>query len=133
MDYLLEAKTIGLFCIAVFIAIVFLQSGIDKISDWSGNLSWLKGHFAKSPLAGFVTALLTAVTVGELLTGLAAIYGIYCLLVNHDTTCIKYAIGLGLLSLLMLLFGQRIAKDYEGAKTIVIYFGVLLISLLLFG
>ncbi len=133
MEYFLEPLTIGQFSIAVFIAIVFLQSGIDKVIDWKGNLSWLKGHFAKSPLAGTVTPMLAVVAIAEIATGLMALCGIYCIVACKDATCIKYAIGLGLLSLLMLLFGQRIAKDYDGAKTIVVYFGVLLISLLLFN
>jgi len=133
MEYFLEPLTIGQFSIAVFIAIVFLQSGIDKVIDWKGNLSWLKGHFAKSPLAGTVTPMLAVVAIAEIATGLMALFGIYCIVACKDATCIKYAIGLGLLSLLMLLFGQRIAKDYDGAKTIVVYFGVLLISLLLFN
>jgi hypothetical protein len=34
-----------------FLAILFLQSGIDKVVDRRGNLEWLNGHFAKSPLA----------------------------------------------------------------------------------
>jgi len=133
MEYFLEPQTIGQFTIAVFIAIVFLQSGIDKVIDWKGNLSWLKDHFAKSPLANIVTPMLAVVTIAEIATGLMALCGIYCIVACKDATCIKYAVSLGLLSLLMLLFGQRIAKDYEGAKTITIYFGVLLISLLLFS
>src|SRR5204863_5122573 len=40
--------------VSLFLAILFLQSGIDKIVDRQGNLDWLKGHFAKSPLAGMV-------------------------------------------------------------------------------
>ena len=43
---------------SAFLAILFLQSGIDKILDRRGNFEWLKGHFAKSPLAGIVPALL---------------------------------------------------------------------------
>ena len=35
---------------SAFLAILFLQSGIDKIVDRRGNFEWLKGHFAKSPL-----------------------------------------------------------------------------------
>ena len=38
-----------------FLAILFLQSGIDKVVDRSGNLEWLTGHFASSPLAGLLT------------------------------------------------------------------------------
>ncbi len=133
MEHILQPQTIGQFSIAVFIAIVFLQSGIDKVISWKGNLSWLKGHFSKSPLAGVVTPMLAVITIAELVTGLMAIYGLYCLLAFKDATCIKYAVALGLVSLLMLLLGQRIAKDYEGAKTIAIYFGVLLVALLLFN
>jgi uncharacterized membrane protein YphA (DoxX/SURF4 family) len=55
---------------AAFLAILFLQSGIDKIIDRRGNLEWLKGHFAKSPLAGVVPALLTVITILELTAGL---------------------------------------------------------------
>ena len=40
--------------VSAFLAILFLQSGIDKVVDRRGNLEWLEGHFAKSPLAGIV-------------------------------------------------------------------------------
>ena len=48
---------------SAFLAILFLQSGIDKIVDRRGNFEWLKGHFAKSPLAGIVPALLICITI----------------------------------------------------------------------
>ena len=48
---------------SAFLAILFLQSGIDKILDRRGNFEWLKGHFAKSPLAGIVPALLICITI----------------------------------------------------------------------
>jgi len=48
---------------SAFLAILFLQSGIDKVVDRRGNLEWLKGHFAKSPLAGIVPAMVTAITI----------------------------------------------------------------------
>ncbi len=31
-----------------FLIITFLQSGLDKIFDWKGNVSWLKEHFSKT-------------------------------------------------------------------------------------
>ena len=34
----------------MFLAILFIQSGIDKVIDKEGNLSWLKSHFSNSPL-----------------------------------------------------------------------------------
>ena len=41
----------------LFLIITFLQSGIDKLVDWKGNLSWLKEHFSKSPLKNIVPML----------------------------------------------------------------------------
>ncbi len=34
--------------ILLLLAVTFLQSGIDKITDWNGNITWLKEHFAKT-------------------------------------------------------------------------------------
>src|SRR5690242_10931277 len=71
---------------SVFLAILFLQSGIDKIVDYRGNLDWLKGHFAKSPLAGAVPALLTAITTIELTAGVLSALGCVLLLLVRDST-----------------------------------------------
>jgi hypothetical protein len=46
-----EATCLMQVFVSAFLAILFLQSGIDKIVDRRGNFEWLKGHFAKSPLA----------------------------------------------------------------------------------
>ncbi len=105
----------------LFILIVFMQSGVDKVVDWKGNLSWLKSHFAKSPFKNVVPLLLGTVTVMELLAGVLALIGwVHLLLYDHKEFA-YYAALVACISLLMLLVGQRIAKDYEGAKTIVIY------------
>jgi uncharacterized membrane protein YphA (DoxX/SURF4 family) len=118
--------------ISSFVAIVFLQSGIDKVTDWSGNLGWLKGHFSKTFISGMVTPLLGIVTLVELAAGAMGVIGVGCLLCCADPSCAYIAVLLSLVSYLMLIFGQRIAKDYDGAKTIAIYFGVSLVSLMFF-
>ena len=105
----------------IFLLITFLQSGIDKISDWKGNLGWLKGHFANTPLKNIIPALLGIVLLTEVIAGVLCLIGIYHLLLG-DVSIAYYGAILSCLALLMLLFGQRIAKDYEGAKTIAIYF-----------
>ena len=132
MDYFIGPNVVGQLAIGLFIAIVFLQSGLDKVFDWKGNLSWLQGHFKSSILSGLVSPLLAVLTIVEIITGLVAVAGIIGIVWQKDATWLQYSVSLGLLSMLMLLFGQRLAKDYEGAKTIAIYFGVLLVSLLLF-
>lgn len=106
----------------MFLAILFLQSGIDKVVDRKGNLEWLTGHFAKSPLAKLVPFLLLAITGLELAAGLLSIIGTGQLLFAHQTTFAFYGACLSLIALLGLFFGQRMAKDYPGAATLVPYF-----------
>ncbi|MBT8206541.1 MAG: DoxX family protein [Eudoraea sp.] len=105
----------------VFIAITFLQSGLDKIVDWKGNLGWLKGHFAKSPFRNLVPQLLLIILLVETLAGLLSLAGIIELFLTGGTLLGFTGALLACLALLMLLLGQRIAKDYDGARTIVIY------------
>jgi len=107
---------------SAFVAILFLQSGIDKIVDRSGNLDWLKGHFAKSPLSGMVPALLTAITVLELAAGALSAVGCILVILLRDPTVGFYGAVLAAVAILALFFGQRMAKDYAGAAVLVPYF-----------
>lgn len=105
-----------------FLTITFLQSGLDKAIDWKGNLGFLQSHFAKTFLKGLVPILLVVVLVVEVAAGILCVIGIAQLLLAGSTVIGLYGAALSCIALLMLLFGQRIAKDYEGAKTIAIYF-----------
>lgn len=105
----------------IFLIIVFLQSGIDKVTDWKGNLSWLTGHFAESPFKNGVPLLLGVITVMELAAGLLSLVGLVHLLLHDNPRFAFYGALVSAIALLMLLLGQRVAKDYEGAKNIVIY------------
>lgn len=125
-DHLLPAIII----ILVFLAITFIQSGYDKVTDWKGNVEWLKGHFSQTFLRNNVPAALFLILTLEIISGAFAIIGIIELLVNGGLQFSQWAALLSCITLLFLLLGQRIAKDYDGARTIVIYFvpSVLLLS-----
>ncbi|MGH9946623.1 MAG: DoxX family protein [Pyrinomonadaceae bacterium] len=114
---------------ALFVAILFIQSGLDKVFDWKGNLEWLTGHFSKTFLAGMVPMMLATITLMEVLTGILAAVGIVYFLATGSLIVIFYAGVLGSASLTALFFGQRIAKDYAGAAVLVPYF-ILLIALM---
>lgn len=58
----------------------------------------------------------------EIAAGILCIVGIIELCINGGRTYGKYGAALSCITLLMLLFGQRVAKDYDGARTIAIYF-----------
>ena len=107
---------------STFIAILFLQSGIDKVIDRQGNVGWLQGHFAKSPLAGMVPLMVTVITILELLAGALSAIGCVMILIRRDSTLAFYGAVVAGLSIVALFFGQRMAKDYPGAATLVPYF-----------
>jgi hypothetical protein len=85
-------------------------------------LDWLKGHFAKTQLKNLVPLALGHILVLELISGVLCIVGGIELLVNGGRNFGLYGAIFSSITLLMLLFGQRLAKDYDGARTIVIYF-----------
>lgn len=111
---------------AFFTALLFVQSGLDKVFDWKGNLDWLTGHFSKTFLAGMVPMMLGTITLLELTTGLTAAAGILTFLISGSLKVIFYSTVLGAGSILALFFGQRVAKDYAGAAVLVPYFILLL-------
>ena len=106
----------------IFLIIIFLQSGIDKITDWGGNLSWLKGHFSKTPLKNIVPMMLGTVLIIEVIAAILCFIGVYQLASSGSSDMAFYGAILSSVALLMLLFGQRMAKDYAGAMTIAVYF-----------
>jgi hypothetical protein len=116
---------------SAFLAILFLQSGIDKVIDYRGNVEWLKGHFAKSPLAGVVPVLLTAITLLEVAAGALSAIGCLMLIVSRGTTIAFYGAVSSAVALIALFFGQRMAKDYAGAAVLVPYFLLTLVTIYL--
>ena len=108
--------------ILIFLAITFLQSGYDKLFYWKDNVDWLKGHFAKTPLKNHVPLALLNILILELISGILCVVGCVELFVNNGRIFGFYGAVFSCITLLMLLFGQRLAKDYDGARTIVIYF-----------
>jgi uncharacterized membrane protein YphA (DoxX/SURF4 family) len=114
---------------ALFVAILFIQSGLDKVLDWKGNVEWLTGHFSKTFLAPFTTVMVAKITILELLTGIAAATGIIYFFAAGSTIVIFYASILGAATITGLFFGQRVAKDYPGAAVLVPYF-ILVIAMM---
>ncbi len=116
---------------AAFLAILFLQSGIDKVVDRRGNSEWLRGHFAKSPLAGVVPALLIMITILELAAGGLNGIGCFALILLRDSTVAFYGAVVSAVAIVALFLGQRMAKDYAGAAVLVPYFLLTLVAIYL--
>tara|TARA_B100000768_G_scaffold35035_1_gene33592 strand:- start:1970 stop:2356 length:387 start_codon:yes stop_codon:yes gene_type:complete len=122
---------IGFLLILSFFSIVFIQSGLDKVFDHKGNLSFLRDLLGKFFNQSLITLAFISVTVLELFSGFLCLAGVFYTLF-HDSSLIGL-VGLivGSVALLVLLFGQRVSKNYEGAKTITIYFILSIIGVLL--
>lgn len=131
MTELLQPLAIARLLTALFLAVLFLQSGLDKVFDWQGNLGWLKGHFGQSPLRNMVPLLLGVITVTEVAAGLLSAAGALFFVIEGSTRLAAYGAALSALNILMLFTGQRLAKDYAGAATLVSYFILSLGAILL--
>ena len=116
---------------SAFLAILFLQSGIDKVIDRRGNFEWLKGHFAKSPLAGTVPALLICITILEIAAGVLSAVGCLFVILLKDSTIAFYGAILSAVAITALFFGQRVAKEYAGAAVLIPYFLLTLLAIYL--
>jgi drug/metabolite transporter superfamily protein YnfA len=106
----------------IFLAMTFLQSSQDKIFHWKENVDWLKEHFAATPLKNQVPLALLHVLILELISGVLCLVGTIELITNSGRVYGLYGAIFSCITLIMLLFGQRLAKDYDGARTIVLYF-----------
>jgi hypothetical protein len=122
IERLLEPVTAAQVLVTAMLAICFLQSGIDKVVDFKGNLAWLTGHFSKTPFRGQVAPMLAVITVLECAAGALCAVGVVQLALGNGTKAALYGAELSALNIVMLFFGQRIAKDYAGAATLVSYF-----------
>jgi uncharacterized membrane protein YphA (DoxX/SURF4 family) len=114
---------------ALFVGALFLQSGWEKLNDWPGNLSWLKEHFRNTPIKAIVSGVLVILTGLELLSGTIIVAGLIVFLWKGCSIWLLVGYSLACASLLALFTGQRIAKDYAGAASLVPYFLLVLAGL----
>ena len=108
--------------VLVFLAVTFIQSAYDKVFEWKGNVEWLKGHFVNTILENNVPLALGIILILELAAGILSLVGCTELFINGGRTFGFYGAVISCITLIFLLLGQRLAKDYDGARTIVIYF-----------
>ena len=106
----------------IFLIITFIQSGIDKLLDWKGNVSFIKEHFKNSPLKNTVPLLLGIILIVEIVAGFLMCIGVYELYTSEAKEIALLGVELSAIALIFLLIGQRLAKDYAGAMSLGVYF-----------
>ena len=106
----------------IFLIVTFIQSGIDKLLDWNGNVSFIKEHFKNSPLKNTVPLLLGIILIIEIIAGILMSIGVYELYTSESKEIALLGVELSAIALIFLLIGQRLAKDYAGAMSLGVYF-----------
>ena len=117
--------------ILFFLIVTFVQSGIDKLLDWKGNVSFISDHFKNSPLKNSVPLLLGVILILEIIAGGLMIFGVYQLYTSGVKEIALLGIELCAVVLIFLLIGQRLAKDYAGAMSLAVYFLITLLGVYL--
>lgn len=108
--------------VLIFLAITFIMSSQEKIFHWGDTMVWLKGYFEKTFLKDYVPQAVAFLLLTELIAGIFCLAGIVQLFMNGGRIIGFYGAVVSCFSLLLMLVGQRLAKDYDGARNIVIYF-----------
>ena len=115
-------EKVAFLLVLVFFLIVFIQSGLDKIFDYKGNLNFLKDLLKIYFSPTLIELALISVTILEFISGILWLIGIIEFIFNDSNFIGLLGLIIGSIALLVLLFGQRVSKNYDGAKTIAIYF-----------
>lgn len=119
--------------VGAFLAVLFLQSGLDKVFDWSGNKAYVTGYLEKTPMRRFSGFLFFIITMLEVLAGVVSAAGVLSTVLLRETGLGLFGAFLAASSIISLFMGQRLAKDYASAAAMVPYFLTTLVALVLLG
>ena len=117
--------------ILLFLIITFVLSGFEKILDWKGNVNFIKNHFQNSPLKNNVPLLLTILLIIEIIASILMTIGVYQIYTSESKEIALMGTELSAVSLIFMLIGQRMAKDYAGAMSLTVYFIITLLGVYL--
>ncbi len=110
--------------VLVFLALTFIMSTHEKFFHWNDTMAWMKPHFEKTILKNHVPIATGILVFFEIITSILSLVGIIELYLNGGRMFGFYGAVFSCITLLLMLFGQRLAKDFDGARTITIYFMV---------
>jgi len=133
LDYEFSYMNLIAASISVLLGIVMTQSGFDKLFNWEGELDFITSKFSKTPLANFSTFGLIQVTIFEVLSGLLSLLGALMVLFYDEKSYGIIGLLLAAASLSILMLGQRISKDYEGAAVLVPYYILTMFGLFVYA
>lgn len=111
------------YIIPFYFLITYGFSVYEKVVAWKETKAYYKQHFLNSILPQLmVKPSIVMVIILEVVTIISLLTGFYNLIVFDSLHILTFAMQCSCVLLLVLLIGQRIAKDYVGSTSLTIYF-----------
>ncbi|MFK8281174.1 hypothetical protein [Capnocytophaga cynodegmi] len=114
----------------LFLIITFGYSAFEKIVDFRKSVIYYRDYLSDTFLEKYIAIILIFVIAAEVISTILFLVGIFEIFSLGAVFYGFYGLVIASSTLLCFLFGQRLAKDYEGARGIAIYFIICLIGLL---
>lgn len=108
--------------ILLFFIITYIFSFTEKLANWKGTIAYYKNHFKGTILEKIISFSIINIVILEIVILVLLLVGVYNLVLNSDFLIAKIGLEISAIILLVFLIGQRIAKDYQGATSITVYF-----------
>ena len=108
--------------VLLFLAVTFIMSTHEKLFHWTDTMAWMKPHFENTILKNYVPFATGILVLLEIVSSILCLVGIIELYFYDVRLFGFYGAVYSCITLLFMLFGQRLAKDFDGARTIAIYF-----------
>lgn len=107
--------------VAIILLITYSASFIEKLKNWNGTLTYYHKHFEKTIIQKFLRSGIILVILLELFCVLTITSGIYLNQYSGDTSFLEIGFYSSFILLSILLIGQRIAQDYQGSTSLIVY------------
>ena len=118
----LPTENLEALLIVLFLIVAFGIALIEKLANLKETISYISEIFKTSFIRNFVKPLITILMLLEVLTLFFLVVGIFQLYFQNEKEMALLGIVFSCFSIIYMLIGQRIAKDYPGATSLTIYF-----------
>lgn len=108
--------------VLAFLLITFVISIVEKFADWQGTIAYISDTFKNTFIKNFIKPLISGLVFLEILTVYFVSIGMYELYFYQEKETALLGYTFSCFSILYMLVGQRIAKDYVGATSLTVYF-----------
>ena len=107
--------------IVLFFIVTYAFSAFEKIADWKGTLSYYKDLFQGTFVAYWVPSSIGGIILLEIIIVIGLLYGGIEFIQIGSVQTLYFSYIISAFLFLIFLIGQRILKDYDGARNIAIY------------